>query len=84
MKISTSERLAKVLDEEGLLEMAARARTGYYDGYRSHLATPTAQLVLDLFSVKRNDLARRAMGGEWAGTREECLAWWRSQPMFDR
>lgn len=82
MRILTSERLAKVLEQEELMNMAARARTGYYDEYRSQLATPTAQLVLDLFTVKRDDLARRAMNGEWKGTREECLAWWRAQPMF--
>lgn len=82
MRILTSERLAKVLEEEELFDLAGRARIGYYDEYRSSLATPTAQLVLDLFTVKRDDLARRAMSGEWRGTREECLAWWRSRPMF--
>lgn len=81
MKLSTSDRLARVLEEHGLLDMAAKARTGYYDDYRSPLATPIVQLVLDLTAVKQEDLASRAMAGEWDGTREEAEQWMRSQRM---
>lgn len=75
--VSTSERLAQVLEAEGLPDMAARARNLYYDEYWSPLATPIAQLVLDLYSVKRGDLARRAMSLEWIGTKEEGETWYR-------
>lgn len=78
MKLATSERLAAVLEAHGLREMAAKARDGYYDDYRSPLATPIVQLVLDLNKAKRGDLARRAMAGEWDGTREEAEAWYES------
>lgn len=78
MKLPTSDRLAKVLEEHGLLDMAAKARAGYYDDYRSPLATPIVQLVKDLSAVNRKDLAERAMAGEWDGTRDEGEAWFRS------
>jgi hypothetical protein len=64
--------------EEGLLDMAAKARVGHYDDYRSPLATPIVQLVLDLCNAKRFDLAGRAANGEWDGTREEAEAWFRA------
>lgn len=79
MKIPTSERLAQVLDKYDLHDMAKRAREGYYDDFQSPLATPIAQLVLDLFTAKQGDLARRAMGGEWDGTKEEAQLWWAVQ-----
>ena len=77
MKILTSERLAKVLDHEGLLDLATKARNGWYDDFRSPLATPIAQLVCDLLSVARNDLAARAIGWEWDSTKEEAEEWYR-------
>lgn len=79
MKLSTSERLAQVLHAAGLLEMESKARAGYYDDYRSPLATPIVQLVKDLSAVNRRDLAERAMNGEWDGTREEGEAWMKEQ-----
>ena len=78
-KLPTSERLAAVLEEHHLFDMAAKAKQGYYDDYRSPLATPIAQLVLDLFAIRRPDLAERAMAGEWDGSKEEADMWWRSQ-----
>lgn len=77
--MTTSERLAAVLLEHHLYDMAAKAKQGYYDDFRSPLATPIAQLVVDLYEVKRADLAERAMAGEWDGTREEAEAWWKAQ-----
>lgn len=79
MKLPTSERLAQVLHAEGLLEMESKARAGYYDDYRSPLATPIMQLVKDLSAVNRKDLAERAANGEWDGTREEGEAWMKTQ-----
>lgn len=79
VKLPTSERLAQVLHAEGLLEMESKARAGYYDDYMSPLATPIVQLVKDLSAVNREDLAKRAMNGEWDGTREEAEAWMKGQ-----
>lgn len=76
MKIPTSERLAQVLESHGLHDMAKRARECYYDDFQSPLATPIAQLVLDLFTAKQEELAKRAMNGEWDGTKEEGELWW--------
>lgn len=79
MKLSTCDRLAAVLNEHHLFDMAKKAKEGYYDDFRSPLATPIAQLVVDLFDVKAVDLAERAMAGEWDGTREEAERWWKAQ-----
>lgn len=75
MKLPTCQRLANALEGAGLLDMAAKARTGYYDDYRSPLATPISQLVVDLLNVKHEALAARAANGEFDGTREEAEAW---------
>ena len=72
----TSERLARALEGAGLYEMAKKARTGYYDDFRSPLATPIVQLVQDLRAHGKHDLARRAMNGEFDATREEAEAWY--------
>lgn len=71
----TKERLADVLRTEGLSEMEAAARSGHYDDFESDLATPIIQLVADLRGAGREDLATRAMEGEWDGTKEESKAW---------
>lgn len=73
--MKTCEKLALVLNEHGLSAMAKRAREGYYDDYRSPLATPIMQLVQDLQACGQNELANRAVNGEWDGTREEAEAW---------
>jgi hypothetical protein len=73
--MSTKERLAAVLRAEGLNRLALNADNGMYDDFESQLATPIVQLVMDLRAVKRNDLAQRAIDGEWDGTKEEGDAW---------
>ena len=73
--MKTCERLAAVLEQEGLRDLAVKARRGDYDDYRSHLAMPIAQLVNDLCAAKRKDLAERAADGEWDGTKEEAEEW---------
>ena len=76
--MSTKERLALILEEAGLTDMAARARAGYYDDYESELVMPCIQLVSDLYAAGRRDLALRARAGEWDATMEESQAWARS------
>jgi hypothetical protein len=58
--------------------MIARARAGYYDDFRSELATPIIQLVADLRAIHQDDLARRVEAGEFDATKEESDAWARS------
>lgn len=71
----TKHRLARVLREAGLESMAVAAEAGYYDDYESESALPITNLVHDLRVAGREDLARRAMRGEWDGTPEEGQAW---------
>jgi hypothetical protein len=76
---TTSERLAQVLHAVGLFEMEKKAREGYYDDFRSTLATPIMQLVADLMAAGQTDLARRAREGEFDATREEADAWFKRE-----
>lgn len=73
--MKTKERLAKVLTEAGLHDLALRAADGLYDDYESSSATPILDLVTDLLRAGRSDLAARAKHGEWDGTPEEAEAW---------
>jgi hypothetical protein len=76
---ATSERLAMALAGIGAPPaMIAAARAGRYDDYKSDLAMPIVALVADLGRLdtpEATDLARRAMGGEFDGTRAEAQAW---------
>lgn len=76
--LPTTERLARALEEVNnpkLASMIVRARSGYYDDYKSPLAAPIITLVADLRGLGLNDLAQRAINGEWDGTPEESQAW---------
>jgi hypothetical protein len=72
----TSDRLADALQASGVpADMVTRARDGYYDDYKSTLAAPIVQLVVDLEALGRRNLADRARRGEWDGTAAEADAW---------
>ena len=71
----TKVKLHRVLLEAGLPDMADKALEGYYDDYESPVAAPIGALVADLRSQGREDLARRAIDGEWDATKEEGAAW---------
>jgi len=73
---STAQRLAKILYIRGLREMSAKAKAGYYDDFRSPLATPIVQLVVDLTKMGHYDLAERARQGEFDATKEEASEWY--------
>jgi hypothetical protein len=71
----TKEKLAQVLHGHGLLGLEKAARLGEYDDFESESATPIADLVRDLRAKGEDDLARRAIDGEWDATPEESEAW---------
>lgn len=74
--IPTSEKLAKAMEEESCSpEMINKAREGYYDDFKSPLATPCIQLVNDLKAIGKEALMRRAMYGEFDAQRWESDAW---------
>lgn len=78
--MTTSERLALELEKFGCpADMVKRARDGYYDDFRSPLATPCIQLVTELRALKKFALAHRAAEGEFDCTREEADAWMESE-----
>ena len=77
--MKTKERLALVLESLGRSEMAAEARTGRYDDFESDSVTPIMDLVRDLQALGHDDVAGRAMDGEWDATKDESEAWARSE-----
>ena len=79
MTIPTTEKLAKALVEaKAPLWMIKRAREGYYDDFKSLIATPIVALVNDLRSVGLKDLANLAINGEWDSTDQEAEEWTQS------
>ena len=83
--MTTRERLAAALEEAGApKEMAERARGGDYDDFESPRVTPMVDLVKDLRRLGMEAMARRAMNGEFDGTREEAETWfrgWKGDPV---
>ena len=77
--MSTKERLAAVLEQEGLSDLAVEARRGRFDDYESSSPTPIHDLVDCLLLHGRYDLVERAAGGEWDGTAEEARAWYQRE-----
>jgi hypothetical protein len=75
----TTERLAEAMEAAGCdAWLLANARAGHYDDYKSDLACPIYRLVADLKKEGHEELAQRAMNGEFDGTREEADEWARS------
>ena len=77
--MSTKERLAQVLHAAGLFDMEKAARAGRYDDFESESATPMMDLVHDLQALGRNDLAARAINGEFDSTKEEAEEWFQRE-----
>ena len=81
----TKDRLAAALLEAGLKEMADRAGNAWYDDYQSPLDAPINTLVDDLaVAAGKADvharpailqLRKRAINGDFDGTKEEGDAW---------
>lgn len=75
----TTERLAVALVQAGApVAMIERARAGFYDDYKSELAMPISQLIVDARKLGLTDIARRAINGEFDATQAEGDAWWSS------
>jgi hypothetical protein len=73
----SKQKLGAALREAGApADMVIRAVGGYYSDYDSPLATPCIQLVVDARAAGLEDIARRAMAGEFDATREESDAWY--------
>lgn len=72
----TTERLARALAGEGAPEwMVNKARAGYYDDFKSPLATPEMQLYKDARDNGLDSIAEGVLDGQWDATREESDAW---------
>lgn len=74
--MTTMERLATALADVGApAAMIEKARTGQYDDFKSSSATPISDLVHDALHAGLDDIARRAMDGEFDATATEAEAW---------
>lgn len=72
----TTEKLAKALEEAGAPEeMITRARAGYYDDYKSEVATPIAYLVQDARTAGLTKIAERAANDDFAAQDWEADEW---------
>lgn len=76
MRESTTEKLARALIlSNAPQEMIERARSGYYDDYKSPLGTPLVALVNDARRYHLTSIALRAMKGEFDAQGWEADAW---------
>lgn len=83
MNEPTTEKLAKALEEANAPEyMISRARSGYYDDFKSDLAAPISTLIADLRGLGLNDLAERAMNDEFCATDEEANQWFAKEGAY--
>lgn len=78
--MSTKERLITALiNANAPQSIVNKARAGYYDDFESTIATPIQALVSDLRDVGLNDLAARAMDGDFDSTKEEAETWFKRE-----
>jgi len=77
--MKTNEVLALELEKIGLVEMAKKAREGYYHDFLSPLEDPAMTLLSDLKKAGALSLAARHMNGEFDATLEESEEWANSQ-----
>lgn len=76
----TSEKLAEALTHASApTSMIQRAREGYYDEYKSSIATPIIALVQDARKYHLNNIALRAVNGEFDAADWEAEAWAKSE-----
>lgn len=74
--MKTTERLAAALKEANAPEaMVENAYSGKYDDYESDSATPINDLINDCRMFGLEGIRKRAIDGEFDGTREESEAW---------
>jgi hypothetical protein len=74
--IPTTERLARALEEVSAPErMVKRAREGYYDDFKSPLAMPETQLMIDAHAAGLLSIVDAVKEGKFDATPEESAAW---------
>lgn len=79
-RIPTSEKLAQILElAQAPKQMIERARAGYYDDFKSELATPIVALAQDARKAGLPDIAQRAMAGEFDAQDWEADEWQNSE-----
>lgn len=79
MRKPTTERLAEALSNaRAPQEMISRARSGYYDDFKSDLLFPVRALVEDARKYHLNNIALRAMNGEFDAQDFEAREWAKS------
>lgn len=74
----SKDKLADELMKAGLVDMAAKAREGYYHDFLSPLDSPCLQLAADLAAIETAaaaDLYTRHLNGEFDATVEEGDEW---------
>ena len=75
-RVPTTEKLAKALEQASApAKMIERARSGYYDDYKSELAFPIRQLVEDAMRHELYDIAERAKNGDFDAQKWEGDEW---------
>lgn len=76
--MKTKERLVKALLEAGAPEaMITLAERGHYDDFETTIETPIVRLVTHCKQNGLDDLATRAMNGEFDASKEEGEAWFK-------
>lgn len=78
-EIATTEKLAQALTfARAPQSMIALARDGYFDDFKSPLAFPIRALVAEASKYHLNNIALRAMNGEFDAQDWEADAWGKS------
>jgi len=75
----TKDILADELLKAGLIDMAVKARNGYYHDYLSSIPFPDLQLANDLEAAGTKEalsLRQRHFNGEFDATKEESDHWY--------
>jgi hypothetical protein len=81
--MKTKERLALALEESGApVAMVEQARAGGYDDYESDSATPQLDLIRDCAMYGLHTLIARVKEGEFEGTKEEGMAWFKREGKY--
>lgn len=75
-RVSAIDKLVKALEEAGApAEMLERARSGYYDEYKSELSAPILKLAQDAQLHGLKEIATRAIRGEFDSSLWEASEW---------
>lgn len=81
--MKTKDKLAQALTEaKAPADMIQRASAGYYDEFESVIKDPIHQLIIDARASGLQDIADKAIKGEFDATSEEGDAWFRSMNPF--